>query len=49
MYLTLPTTLASLQEACDHVRKCRVEVLPLQTFLDQLSVWESHVVHDDVP
>lgn len=38
-----------LKEACDHVRKCRVEVLPLQTFLDQLSVWESHVVHDDVP
>lgn len=30
-----------IQEACDHVRKCRNEVLPHQTFLDQLSVWES--------
>ena len=34
----------SIQDAYEHVKKCGSNVLPLQTFLDQLSVWESQTL-----
>ena len=32
-----------MQDSYDHVRRCRLHIKPLQTFMEQLLEWETQV------